>query len=318
MKTQTITANRSDNRAARRPLAGLILVLFAAFSFSAKAVIIKVAYGYGTQVTPIVLMASRMAMALPFFIVAIYIIERRNDHAPLSAGDKRRLVGLGVIGFYLAAYFDFLGLNYISASLERLILLLYPTFVVLLSAFFLRRAITAREAVSLIISYVGIVIVFYEELTIAGQNTLLGSAFILASAAAFAIYLFGSGEMVKRLGAMRFTAYAMTIACLATLIHFGIQYDDAVTQLPTEVYGLALLMAVLSTVIIPTFLMNAGIHHLGASHAAIISALGPVMTIFLAYLILNEQLTTVQCLGAGLVVVGAFVVSNRAKKREVK
>lgn len=317
MKTQTITANRSDNRAARRPLAGLILVLFAAFSFSAKAVIIKVAYGYGTQVTPIVLMALRMAMALPFFIVAIYIIERRNDHAPLSAGDKRRLVGLGVIGFYLAAYFDFLGLNYISASLERLILLLYPTFVVLLSAFFLRRAITAREAVSLIISYVGIVIVFYEELTIAGQNTLLGSAFILASAAAFAIYLFGSGEMVKRLGAMRFTAYAMTIACLATLIHFGIQYDDAVTQLPTEVYGLALLMAVLSTVI-PTFLMNAGIHHLGASHAAIISALGPVMTIFLAYLILNEQLTPVQCLGAGLVVVGAFVVSNRAKKREVK
>ncbi len=317
MKTQTITANRSDNRAAKRPLAGLILVLFAAFSFSAKAVIIKVAYGYGTQVTPIVLMALRMAMALPFFIVAICIIERRNDHPPLSAGDKRRLVGLGVIGFYLAAYFDFLGLNYISASLERLILLLYPTFVVLLSAFFLRRAITAREAVSLIISYVGIVIVFYEEFTIAGQNTLLGSAFILASAAAFAIYLFGSGEMVKRLGAMRFTAYAMTIACLATLIHFGIQYDDAVTQLPTEVYGLALLMAVLSTVI-PTFLMNAGIHHLGASHAAIISALGPVMTIFLAYLILNEQLTPVQCLGAGLVVVGAFVVSSRAKKREVK
>ncbi len=300
----------------RRPLIGLLFVLFAAFSFSAKAIFIKLAYGYGAQVTPIVLMTLRMAMALPFFVAAIFLIERKGQLAPLNGRDRYHLLGLGVVGFYLAAYLDFLGLHYISASLERLILLLYPTFVVLLSALFLRRPIHPREALALLVSYVGIVVVFYEELNVAGEEILLGSALVLASAVAFALYLFGSGEMVRRIGAMRFTAYAMTIACLATLTHFAIAYaiDDnsAITTLPAEVYGLALLMALLSTVV-PTFLMNAGIHHLGASPAAIISALGPVMTIFLAFLILDEQLSAVQCLGAGLVVAGAFVVSSRKR-----
>ena len=305
----TITDAGTD----KHPLIGLVFVIIAAFSFSTKAVIIKVAYGYGEQITPIMLMALRMAMSLPFFLAAIWIIERSGQQNPLTKRDISHLLGLGVVGFYLAAYFDFLGLHYISASLERLILLLYPTLVVLLSAIFLKRAITPREMTALIVSYIGIIIVFFEEMNLAGANMVLGSALVLASATAFAVYLMGSGEMVKRLGATRFTAYAMTIACFATLVHFGVEYDAAVTQLPIEVYGLALIMAVVATVI-PTFLMNLGIHHLGASPAAIISAMGPVMTIFLAYLILDEQLTTLQLCGALLVIVGVFIVSNKKKK----
>jgi len=146
----------------------------------------------------------------------------------------------------------------------------------------------------------------------AGNNIILGSALIFGSATAFAVYLMGSGEMIKRLGATRFTAYAMTLSCIATLIHFGFDFDSTVIALPIDIYALAFFMAVVSTVI-PAFLMSAGIHHLGAGPASIISAMGPVMTIFLAYLILDEQLTTIQVLGAALVMAGVFVVSANKK-----
>ncbi len=305
MNTKTI-------KVAHQPFIGLLFVITAAFTFSAKAIIIKVAYSYGAHISPIMLMALRMLMALPFFLFAIMIVERRQAHAPLTRKDIGHLFGLGIIGFYLASYLDFVGLSYISASLERLVLLLYPTLVVVLSALFLRRRITIEEAIALTVSYVGIIIVFYEEVTIAGTHILLGSALVFGSATAFAIYLIGSGEMVKRLGSTRFTAFGMTIACIATLVHFGADFDAAVMELPKEVYGLTLLMAVVSTVI-PTFLMNAGIQRLGASPAAIISATGPVMTIFLAYLVLDEQLTTIQFLGAALVMAGVFVVSGKTR-----
>ncbi len=292
----------------REPFIGLLFVIAAAFAFSTKAVIIKLAYGYGPQITPINLMCLRMLMSLPFFLLVLFFLECKGRAEPLVRSDQYKLLGLGVVGFYFAAYLDFVGLSYISASLERLILLLYPTLVVLLSALFLQRAVSRREGIALLVSYVGIMIVFYEELTLEGTNIMLGSLAILGSATAFAIYLIGCGEMVKRLGSMRFTAYAMTIACLATLSHFMFSTNAEITGLPQQVYGLAMLMAILSTVI-PTFLMNAGIQRIGASPAAIISAMGPVATIFLAYLILGEQLTHIQFIGVGLVIVGVLGVS---------
>lgn len=287
-----------------------MLVIIAAFSYSAKAILIKLAYGYGAHITPLILMTLRMVLSLPFFLIAIVLLERQQQ-TPLTRQDKIHLLGLGVIGFYLAAYLDFIGLSYISASLERLILMLYPTLVVLLSALFLRRAIRTPEVVALVLSYGGIIIVFARELILAGPDVILGAAFIFGSTTAFSVYLIGSGEMVKRLGSTRFTAYAMTIASIATLLHFGLQYDPAILHLPTPVYGLAVIMAVFSTVI-PAFFMNAGIERIGAGPAAIISAVGPVITIFLAYLVLDEQLAPIQLLGATLVIAGAAVVS-RAK-----
>jgi drug/metabolite transporter (DMT)-like permease len=296
----------------KQPLVGLLMVVISSLAFSTKAVIIKLAYSYGAEITPINLMCLRMVMSLPFFLLAIFLLERKKGVIHLTRHDCYKLLGLGVVGFYFAAYLDFVGLSYISASLERLILLLYPTLVVLLSSLFLRRPIHRREGIALMVSYLGIMTVFYEALTLDGPNIMLGSLAVLGSATAFAIYLIGCGEMVKRMGSMRFTAYAMTIACLATLFHFMLSSNAAVIGLPQPVYGLAMLMAVLSTVI-PAFLMNAGIQRIGASPAAIISAMGPISTIFLAYLILDERLTPVQFLGAGLVMIGVLVVS--AKKR---
>jgi len=292
-------------------LIGLLFVVSAAFAFSTKAVIIKLAYGYGTQISPIMLMSLRMVMALPFFLVTLVLLERKQAQ-PLQRRDKLQLLLFGVIGFYLAAYLDFVGLSYVSASLERLVLLLYPTLVVLISAVVFRHAINTKEAIALAVSYVGIIIVFAEELNVAGSHIALGGAFVFGSAVAFAVYLIGSGVMVKRIGSTRFTAYAMSIACVATLLHFGINFDSEVLHLPTEVYGLSLVMALLSTVL-PAFLMNAGIQRIGANPASIISSLGPVMTLFLAYLLLGEQLTTTQCMGAALVIIGVFVVSYKKK-----
>ena len=146
MNSKTITA-------APPSISGLLFVLIAAFTFSTKAVLIKLAYGYGTQISPIMLMSLRMVMALPFFLLAIFILERSHKYAALTRRDMLHLLGLGVIGFYLAAYLDFVGLSYISASLERLVLLLYPTLVVLLSALFFRRAINGKEAIALAIRH---------------------------------------------------------------------------------------------------------------------------------------------------------------------
>lgn len=290
-------------------MTGVLFVLIAAFTFSTKAVLIKLAYAYGTQITPLIVLTLRMVMSLPFFVAAIFLLERRSQTA-LTRRDHLHLLGLGIVGFYLAAYLDFVGLAYISASLERLILLLYPTLVVLLSAAIFRRAITGKEMIALLVSYAGIIIVFAQELTVAGSNIMLGATLIFGSALAYAIYLIGCGVMVKRIGAMRFTAYAMTIACAVTLLHFGLDYDATILALPHQVYGLTLIMAIVSTVI-PTFLMNSGIQRIGANPASIISSMGPIMTIVLAYLFLDEQMTLVQLAGAVLVMAGVFVISYR-------
>ena len=289
---------------------GLVFVLLASLGYSTKAVIIKLGYSYGLQVTPIIYMTLRMALSLPFFVAMLIIEERNNKHPPLTRNDWLHLLGLGAISYYLTVYLDFVGLSYISASLERLILLLYPTIVVLLSALLYRRPISRKEGLALLISYLGIIVVFYEEFTLAGENLLLGAALIFGSAIAFATYLTGSGVMVQRLGAIRFTAYVLTIACITTLIHFAFVFDAQIFELPMEIYGLALLMAILATVT-PTFLMSIGIHRIGAGPAAIVSSIGPVMTIVLAWWVLGETLTLVQIVGGVLVMVGAYVVSRR-------
>lgn len=289
---------------------GLIYVLLASLGYSTKAIIIKLGYGYGLQVTPIIYMTLRMGLSLPFFVAMLIVDQRHHNHPALTRDDWLHLIGLGIVGYYLAVYLDFVGLSYISASIERLILLLYPTLVVLLSALLYRRPISRKEGLALLISYLGIIVVFYEEFTLAGDNLLPGATLIFGSAFTFATYLTGSGVMVQRIGAIRFTAYVLTIACITTLVHFAIDFDAQIFQLPTEVYWLALLMAIISTVA-PALLMNIGIHKIGSGPAAIVSSIGPVMTIVLAWLVLDEVLTVVQMVGGVLVMVGAYVVGRR-------
>jgi len=301
---------KSPNRDHSSPIVGIALVVVGALAFSSKAIVIKLAYSYDSSVTPIILMTLRMGMALPFFLFTIYLIERNQKPTHLHARDIINLIGLGLIGFYLAAYLDFVGLSYITASLERLILLLYPTFVVLITALLKRQPINMREAIALCISYIGFIIVFAQELSLSEPNIILGSLFVLGSAISFAIYFIGNSAIIQRLGAKRCTAYSMSFACIATSIHFGAAYDPMILDLPEDVYGLALFMALVCTVL-PTFLIAAGIQRIGPNPAAIISSLGPIMTLVLAYFFLNEALTVNQLTGAMLVIIGIFVVTKK-------
>lgn len=206
-----------------------------------------------------------------------------------------------------------MGLQYISAGLERLILFLYPTFVVLLSLVFQKRAINRVEVIALLLSYLGIAFVFLENMSGDSSQVLKGSLLILASALSFAFFIMGSGVMVKRIGSTKFTAYSMTISCLVTLTHYVITHDFSLPDLPRQVYFLALMLALISTVI-PAFLMNAGIKKVGASKAAIISSIGPVSTLVLAYFFLSEEITYVQLFGTALVISGVYLV-GRTKVR---
>ncbi|MGZ4977076.1 MAG: DMT family transporter [Methylobacter sp.] len=300
----------------RQAIFGYLFVLLGAFGFSAKAVLVKLAYSYSQQLDVITLMVLRMAISLPFFLaVALWSANdsaKTDDAQRLNKLDWLMIFGLGLLGYYIASFLDFAGLQYISAGLERLIIFLYPTFVVLFTAAGQRRAINRHQALALVLSYVGMMLVFADNSEEAASSSLLlGSALVLASAIAFAFFLMGSGMMVKRIGSTRFTAYSMTVACLATGLHFVLQHGAQSLSLPANVYWLALIMALFSTVL-PAFFMNAGIRRIGAGPASIISSIGPVGTLALAFLFLDETLTLAQLGGTALVLIGVYVVS-RAK-----
>jgi drug/metabolite transporter (DMT)-like permease len=300
----------------RQAIFGYLFVLLSAFGFSAKAVLVKLAYSYSHQLDAITLMVLRMAISLPFFlVVALWTANdsaKANDAQRLNGKDWLMIFGLGLLGYYIASFLDFAGLQYISAGLERLIIFLYPTFVVLFTAAAQRKAINRHQALALVLSYAGMIFVFVDNReAMASSGLLLGSALVLASAIAFAFFLMGSGAMVKRVGSTRFTAYSMTVACLATGLHFSLQHGVELLNLPDKVYWVALIMAVFSTVL-PAFFMNAGIHRIGAGSASIISSIGPIGTLGLAFLLLGETLTVAQLSGTALILIGVYVVS-RAK-----
>ncbi len=290
-------------------LIGIIFVLIGAIAFSAKAIFIKLAYAYGAHVDALSLMVLRMIMALPFFLLVALTNQQSSDQIPISLQEWSAVIFLGIIGYYLASLFDFKGLELISAGLERIILFLYPTFVVLLSAIFLKRKINRLEIFALLLSYTGIIFVVIDQIEANSAGMIRGVIYIAISAFTFAIFLMGSGEMTKRIGATRFTAYAMSISCVVTIIHYGFSYGFYPPEFEVNVYYLAFLLAIISTVI-PAFLMNAGIRRIGASKASIISSIGPISTLFLAYFFLQERINFVQIIGTVLVIFGVYLVSR--------
>lgn len=295
---------------------GSLLVLLAAFGFSAKSILVKLAYGYSPELDAITLMLLRMAISLPFFLFVAVWSNRPSqiaDSQRMRTQDWLMVMVLGFLGYYLSSLLDFEGLTYISAGLERLILYLYPTFVVLLTALFYRKAINRHQAFALILTYAGILLVYTDHQLQSNKTSglLLGSAFVASSAMTFAIFMVGSGVLIRRIGSLRFTAYSMTVACVITGLHFIVRHGSYPLHLPVSIYGLAGIMAIFSTVL-PSFLMNAGIQRIGAGSASIISSAGPIGTLVLAFFLLGEALTVAQLSGTFLVLIGVYVVS-RAK-----
>lgn len=299
----------------KRELVGVLLAVIGVICFSAKAVFVKLAYQYGIDTVSLLLL--RMGFALPFYMV-ILTINKIKDPKPIPFKTFMLVVFLGFIGYYLASFFDFKGLNYITASLERLILFVYPTFVVLLSAIFLKTKLQAKSWVAILITYIGVAVVFVPGFFVSEQEAVnpLGVGLIVLSALTYASYLVGSQHVISTLGTVVFTSLAMLVSVVCVLVHFGTTIDDFSTILdyPKEVYFLGLAMAFVSTVI-PSFLISEGINRLGASRVAIIGSLGPVSTIVLSLLFLGEFITAYQVFGA-VIIIGGVVWLNLKKGKK--
>jgi drug/metabolite transporter (DMT)-like permease len=292
----------------RPSVAGTVCILLAAMAFSAKAVIVKLAYAYAVDAAT--LLALRMLFSAPFFLLMALWSGRGAAAGSLTRKDWISVASLGFIGYYLASYLDFLGLQYITAGLERIVLFLYPTVVVLLSAWLLKKPIRRHHIAALVLSYGGIALVFAENLEFGGHasEVALGGALVFASGVVYSFYLIGTGEVIGKLGAARFTSYAMLVACAVAMLQFLAAHDLSALALPREVYWLSLLMAVVSTVI-PAWLMSEGIRRTSANHAAMVGSVGPVVTIYLGYRVLNEPISAIQLVGVALVLAGVTLVS---------
>jgi len=290
-------------------LIGALFAFTATFAFSAKAILVKLAYVH--PVDAVTLLTLRMLFSFPFFLIAAAWSHRNAGGNRLQIRDGVKLGILGFLGFYLASLLDFMGLTYLSASLERLIVFLYPTLVILLGAFFLRQRITAPAIVALAVSYAGILLVFAKDASIDQPHLWIGAALVFGSTLAYAAYLTGCEEMIVRLGPVRFTAYAMTLSCVMVAVHFFLIHPaaDLVGQ-PGPVYTLSFLMAIFSTVL-PAFLLSIGIRKIGAANASIIGSSGPVFTVVMAYFLLGESMSGGQMIGALLVLSGVALISVR-------
>jgi drug/metabolite transporter (DMT)-like permease len=287
---------------------GILLAAFGAIAFSGKAIIVKLGYRYGADA--ITLITLRMLCALPFFIVMGIYAARRPGTVSLTRRDQGAVLALGVLGYYLASYLDFLGLEYVSASLERLILYLNPTIVLFIGLLFFGRRVRPRQVVALLIGYAGVVLAFTHDFRLGGSNVVLGSALVFASALSYALYLVGSGEIVKRVGTLRLTAYASSVASICCIAHFLVTRPlGLLVELPPPVYGLSLLNGTACTVL-PVFAVMAGISRVGASIASQVGMIGPVSTILLANVFLGERMGPTQVVGTILVMIGVFIVSQ--------
>ena len=285
---------------------GYGLAALAAIGFSTKAILVKLAYY--EPIDAITLLTLRMLFSAPFFLIVALRHANQKNLAPLFGKDYWALLSLGLLGYYLSSLFDFIGLQYISAGLERLILFMYPTFVVAMSAIFLKKAFGRKEMIALILSYAGITVVFKDELHVQSEHLLLGAGFVVASTLTYSAYLIGAGETIARIGASRFTAYAMLVACAATVLQFVSTHPPQALLLSTRVYQLSLVMAIFSTVL-PVFMLSAAIRRIGSGHSSLIGMIGPVSTLFMADYFLGEQLTMTQIGGAALVMTGVLSLS---------
>jgi drug/metabolite transporter (DMT)-like permease len=279
---------------------GLLYATLGAFGFAFKAIFIKAAYTWGVDAET--LLALRMGYALPFFIVMGLVVAKRTP-MKLSVGDWRALLVLGFLGYYAASYLDFLGLRYISAALERLILFLYPTMVLLMSALFLGKPLSRKLIWPLLLCYAGIVLAIGHDIQVGGSSVMIGGALVFASSLCYAAYLMLSGELIARLGAMRVTAYATSVACTLSLLQFVLMRPLASLVQPWQVHALGAAMAIFSTVL-PIWLVAEAMRRIGAGPASMVGTLGPVLTILLAALVLGEPLGVLQVCGAALVIFG--------------
>jgi drug/metabolite transporter (DMT)-like permease len=294
-------------------LAGFLLSLAGALLFSTKAILVKLAFKE-TGVDAVTLLSLRMLFALPFYLFAAWIVLRREHSKNLNKSDLLWIITMGICGYYLSSLFDFIGLQYVSAGLERLILFLYPTFAVLINTYIFKAALSKRQIIALFLTYFGIGIAYFAELKTDSDNPqfIFGAFMIFLCAITYSFYLVGTGKLVHKAGATRYTAYAMISATIGIFVHFLLTKKVADIQFTTTLTWYSIALAIIATVI-PSFLMSNGMKKIGSNNVSIITGIGPVSTIIQAHFLLGEQILLLQILGTVFVVIGVVLIGWKPK-----
>ena len=295
---QAVTTATKERRTL---LTGLIFGSAGAIAFSGKAIIVKLSYRYGVDAVQVIM--YRMLFALPMFALLAWWTSRNAE--PMTRHDWLVVSGLGFSGYYLASFLDFAGLQYIGASFERLILYLNPTIVLILSVVLFRHRVSRAQWIALALSYAGVLVVFGHDLRLSGTNAALGAALVFASAISYALYLVFSGAAVKRLGALRLSGLATTIACVLCIGQFFILRPPSAMNVAPEVIWLAILNATLCT-FVPVLLVMIAIEKIGASLTSQMGMIGPLSTILLSVWLLDEPFTIWIAMGTALVISGVW------------
>ncbi len=293
---------------------GFAIALAGALLFSTKAIIVKTAFA-NTPIDALTLLTLRMVFSLPFYVVAAYVVSSKSTNTPMTRRQWIITIVLGLFGYYLSSLFDFLGLQYISAGLERLILFLYPTFSVLINAYVFKQKLYRNQQVALLLTYAGILLAYFGELQLQEANAqfLWGSFLVFLCAVTYSIYISGSGQIIPKVGATKFTAYAMLSATAGIFLHFLVNGSFAALQQGFSLWGYGVALAVMATVV-PSFLLSYALRRIGTNNVAIISSLGPVSTILQAHYVLGEPIFAAQLMGTGLVLAGILLLSWKTKK----
>lgn len=289
----------------------------AAFGVSAKAIFVKLAYlvPQDVEANAILLLTLRMLFSAPFFLMMAWRLTKIKTHkhtAPLSILNWAWVILLGMMGYYFSSYWDFLSLHYISAGLERLILMTYPSLTVILGALFLHKTVALREWMAMLLMYIGIVVAFWHDLNFSGNTNAIwwGSFLVFSASITYAIYLLGAARYIQKMGSTRFTLSSMAAATAGILLHYVITQPLSLLFAQSwQVYAYAFAMALISTVF-PVFLLGLAIRFIGAARASMVGMLGPVLTIFLGWMVLNEPLSIWQIAGACLLILGVMLLSN--------
>jgi drug/metabolite transporter (DMT)-like permease len=284
---------------------GIALATAGAIAFSGKAILAKLMYRHGVDAVQVLFW--RMLLALPLFLVLAWWAGRGKP--PFTRRDWLSIIGLGFCGYYLASLLDFIGLQYITASLERLILYLNPTLVLLLSVIWLRVRVSLRQMVAIALSYAGVLIVFSHELKFEGANVALGATLVFASALSYAVYLVASGEVVRRIGALRLTGAATSVACVFAILQLFVLRSPSAVFVPEPVLWLSLTNAVFTT-FAPVVMVMMAIERIGAPLAAQCGMVGPMSTILLGVVLLGEPFTGWVVAGTVLVLAGVWLLAK--------
>lgn len=300
-----------DKRSYSYFIGGMIICLLGAVCFSTKAIFVKLAYR-DTDVDSITLLALRMLFSLPFFVASAIYSSNQNENVRFTVKQWLAVAAVGCLGYYISSFLDFLGLQYISAGIERLVLFIYPTLVLLITSMIFKTKINVLQWLALVVTYLGLFVAFRGEMRIQGDmhNFIKGTLLIFVCAITYALYIVGSGRLIPSLGAAKFNSYAMSFASLAVLIHFFSTSENSLFAQSSVTYVYSLAMAILSTVI-PSYLVTEGIKRIGSGNAAIVGSIGPISTILQAYLFLQEPIHFLQLLGTAFILFGVLLIGYR-------